>query len=285
MRDSLRPSFPSRIGSWLVAMLAIWGCAFSGDTTDPDATARGAAPAREAETKTKPHIVFLIGEKEYRTAETLPAFAKKELEPRGARCTFVHVSENDPNNFPELKALEEADLLVVSVRRRTPPAAQLAAIRAYLARGGALVGIRTASHAFDRDPPAGHGRWATFDREVLGHHYQGHYGNKPPAGPKSIVRVAEAASDHPIVKGLSLEELVVPSHLYKARDLAKTATPLVFGRLENSDTREPVALVNTYEGGRVFYTSLGSPGDFELPFFRKLFTQGIYWALETPPKK
>jgi len=78
------------------------------------------------------------------------------------------VSENDPNDFAGLEALKDADLLFLSVRRRTPPKAQLDLVRAHLAKGKPLVGIRTASHAFDREPPSEHhARWAKFDDELL----------------------------------------------------------------------------------------------------------------------
>src|SRR6187399_673349 len=104
------------------------------------------------------HIVFMIGEDEYHTWETLPEFARKELEPRGYRVTIVNADTADKNNFPGLiEALRTADLLALSVRRRTPPAEQLAAVRAYLAAGKPLLGIRTACHAFalrPTDPPA-----------------------------------------------------------------------------------------------------------------------------------
>ena len=36
-----------------------------------------------------PHIVFLIGEREYKTKETLPKFAEEELIPRGVRVSYV----------------------------------------------------------------------------------------------------------------------------------------------------------------------------------------------------
>src|SRR5438445_692482 len=95
------------------------------------------------------HIVMLIGEDEYHTAETLPEFAKTEFEPRGIHVTIVEADAKDKNNFPGLMdALSKADLLLVSTRRRTMPKEQIDAVKAYLAAGKPLVGIRTACHAF-----------------------------------------------------------------------------------------------------------------------------------------
>src|SRR5690349_11959430 len=112
-----------------------------------------------AQTRRPPHIVFMIGEDEYHTWDTLPEFAKRELEPHGYVVTTIQQDEKDKNNFPGLvDALKSADLLFVSVRRRTPPPDQLNAVRAHLDAGKPLVGIRTACHAFalrPNDPPAG----------------------------------------------------------------------------------------------------------------------------------
>ena len=49
----------------------------------------------------------------------------------------------------------------------------------------------------------------------------------------------------------------------------------VVGRPET----EPVAWVNTKEGRRVFYTSMGAPEDFPVPQFRRLLLNGVLWAL------
>src|SRR3954453_15840725 len=81
-----------------------------------------------------PHIVFMIGEDEYHTWDTLPDFAKRELEPRGYTITIIKQNPAEKNNFPGLvEALRSGDLLFVSVRCRTPPVDQLEAVRAHLA--------------------------------------------------------------------------------------------------------------------------------------------------------
>src|SRR5690606_39279235 len=64
----------------------------------------------------RPRVTFLIGEDEYRTWETLPAFAAKELRWRGLD---VRIVQEENGAFPELiPPVGESDLLVVSVRRR-----------------------------------------------------------------------------------------------------------------------------------------------------------------------
>jgi type 1 glutamine amidotransferase len=229
-----------------------------------------------------PHAVFMIGEDEYHTWETLPEFAQKELEPRGYRVTIVHADSADKNNFPGLvEALRTADLLVVSVRRRTPPAAQLDAVRAYLAAGKPLVGIRTACHAFalrPTDPPAAPplSTWPEFDPEVLG----GHYTNHHPAGPPTVVTLAPRAGTHPILKGISMERLTGAGSLYKVSPLEKGTTTLLMGTIPGQPP-EPVAWTRSYEKkqARIFYTSLGHPDDFKNAEFRRLLLNGVQWAI------
>jgi type 1 glutamine amidotransferase len=45
-------------------------------------------------------------------------------------------------------------------------------------------------------------------------------------------------------------------------------------------TRLPVAWTNVYAGGRVFYTTLGHPGDFQSEAFRRLLENAIRWAID-----
>ena len=56
-------------------------------------------PAFQFKPDDRPRAVFLIGEDEYKTEMTLPAFAAKELEPLGVRCTFVIADPKSPHDF------------------------------------------------------------------------------------------------------------------------------------------------------------------------------------------
>jgi len=92
--------------------------------------------------------------------------------------------------------------------------------------------------------------------------------------------VIDGVEDHPILRGFPKKPFPVTSHLYKSRDLASSATPLLQGRIEGTDHEEVIAWTNAYHGGRIFYTSLGSPADFKLPAFQRLLVNAIDWALE-----
>jgi type 1 glutamine amidotransferase len=239
-----------------------------------------------AESKSGARVVFMIGEDEYKTWETLPEFARTDLEPKGFRVTIVQADALDKNNFPGLvKALKEADLLFISLRRRTPPADQLQAVRAHLQSGKPLIGIRTACHAFALQPKDKAklvlnpklAEWAEFDPEVLGGHYTGHYA----AGPKSTITVAAGAAEHPILKGVEVRQLLGNGALYKVSPLADSARPLLIGTI-TGEAPEPVAWTRLYgaKQARIFYTSLGHPDDFRNPQFRRLLVNGVQWALE-----
>src|SRR5687767_7111089 len=109
---SLMP-LPSRV---LAAFLAVAAVVLFGATP--------VAPAADAS-----RIVMMIGEDEYHTWETLPEFADKDLRPLGYQVTIVHADEANKNDFRGLvDALREADLLFISVRRRTPVKEQLEAV-------------------------------------------------------------------------------------------------------------------------------------------------------------
>jgi type 1 glutamine amidotransferase/nicotinamidase-related amidase len=226
-------------------------------------------------------IVMIIGDDEYKTEVTLPAFAKQELEPAGFRVTIIHADKNDPNKFPGLvEAVREADLVLVSVRRRTPVKEQLDAVRAHVTAGKPLVGIRTASHAFslrDKKPLAsGLDSWPEFDAQVLGGHYHNHHVE----GPKTTLSAAPGAREHPILRGVDLTQFSGTGSLYKNIPLVGSTTPLLSGTIP-SQPPEPVAWTNAPRGGgRVFYTSLGHPADFDNPAFRKLLLNGICWSLD-----
>jgi type 1 glutamine amidotransferase len=232
--------------------------------------------------ESKPHAVVMIGEREYKTDETLPRFVAQHLEPRGIRCTIIHADAADGNLFPGLKALKTADVLLLSVRRRVLPEKDLQLVREFLAAGKPVVGIRTANHAFHNwgQRPEGHAEWQEFDAQVIGGNYTGHHGD----GPDAAIRAAEGANDHPILQDVSIDSLVGHGSLYKVSPLAKTATPLLIGRIPDQ-MPEPVAWTHNFGEARVFYTSLGHPDDFQSDEFCRLLANAVEWTLARAPTR
>ncbi|MFT5128474.1 MAG: putative membrane-bound dehydrogenase-like protein [Rhodothermales bacterium] len=234
-----------------------------------------------------PHILILIGEHEYGTAETLPAFVESEL--GDYACTIIRAKSNDRKSrdchvFPGLaEALKKADLLLISVRRRYPPKSAMAALREWIDAGHPVVGIRTSSHAFGERPkgsgyqaPAGHEAWNSFDRDVFGASYQGHFGSQHG---KPAARLREVRP-HPILDGIQPPaDWQVSSHLYRSRLLAPSATVLWSGEaFSDPGSDEPIAW--TY--GRNVHSSLGSISDMAQPWFRRFLANAIAWSLAQP---
>ena len=224
----------------------------------------------------QPRVVFMIGELEYNTKLSLPKFAREQLEPRGICSTIVHADEKDRNNFPGLRALKAADLLLVSVRRRSLPLDQLALVREYAESGRPIIGIRTASHAFHTkgEHPDGHAEWQTFDREVFGGNYRDHH----VGGGVTPLKAVEESAKHPILAGVSFDSFVGHGSLYRVTPLSATAMPLVVGTIPDQPP-QPVAWTHRYKRSRVFYISLGHFDDFASPDFNRLLTNAVVWAL------
>lgn len=230
----------------------------------------------------RPHVVMLIGEREYETAKTLPVFARQRLY-QSMKVTCVTADADSPNQFPGIQAIHDADLLLVSVRRRTLPTADLKIVRDYVASGRPVVGIRTASHAFSlrgKPAPEGHASWEQFDAEVFGGNYQGHHGNKQDSDIKSYVWGAVDGSQKVDWPMLSSVEQRTTSWLYKTSPLQPGANVLMMGRVGARQPHEPVSWTFIHQGGgRSFYTSLGHPDDFEQEAFQAMLKAGIEWAL------
>ena len=229
-----------------------------------------------------PTIVFVLAEREYKTAETVPVFYEKHLKPLGFEAKFVTAPPSGPerDNLKGLEnALKGADLVFLSVRRRAPKVAQLKAIQDYIAASKPLVGIRTASHPFDirkGETPKGHAQWKTFDPDVLGGSYNGHHGKQ-----KTQWRAVESAQEHVILKGVCSGSQFTGGSLYRSAPLAKSTTTLAIGSAEGIETSQPVAWTNKPKtGNRIFYTSLGHVSDFENEQFLKMLTNAVVWAAE-----
>jgi putative heme-binding domain-containing protein len=223
----------------------------------------------------RPRAVFVIGEDEYHTWETLPAFARDELEPRGIRCNFAIATTEKPNEFPGIEALDDADLLVLSVRRRSPKIDQLKRIQRFIESGKPTVAIRTACHAFDTrgKHSADEAEWRELDRDVLGGNYTGHHAN----GVEPTVVKEPGAESNEIIQGFP-QSFISKGSLYRVNPLAKSTHVLLTGSIPGFPA-EPVAWTNDIGKGRIFYTSLGHPADFQAPAFRTLLQNAIFWAL------
>lgn len=232
---------------------------------------------------TRPRVAFLIAEDEYKTERSLPPFAARWLA-RDYAIAFVFDAADDKNRLSGASAIDDADVLFVSARRRSLPTSQLDAVRRHVAAGKGVVGIRTASHAFalrNNTPTSeGHAVWPEFDPEVLG----GHYVNHHKEGPKVAIAATAEPGASLLLTGVAGPgaNLFGAGSLYKVRPLAPSASSLLIGTIPG-EAPEPVAWTNlTASGGRVFYTSLGHVGDFAQPAFLRLLRNAVDWTAGRP---
>src|SRR5437868_649753 len=163
-----------------------------------------------------PLVVFVTGDNEYGSEETMPEIAKA-LESRYGMKTIVlkaYPDQNAEENIPGLEALAKADLAVFFLRWRLLPADQVEKIDAYLRSGKPVVGFRTSTHSFNY--PKGHPleRWNAFGSFALGAppgwgNGHTHYGHNS----STDVTVIPEAAGNPILTGVE-KQFRVRSWLY-----------------------------------------------------------------------
>jgi type 1 glutamine amidotransferase len=269
------------------SLIALTACALM-------VTALG-TPAQAAERRPQKTLVFILAENEYRAWRTIPEFGQILEDKYGFQCEYLTSStdDKDPNRFfiPRMERVKKADLVVVFARRRALPSEQIQILKEYLDSGKPLIGIRTACHAFDANlvvpkeggaPVAANVRlsegleqWKTFDKDVFGCSYHGHY--EP--GIVTVVTVNPEKKGHPILTGVP-ETFESPSWLYLVAPLAPTAEALMMGKIPGKDA-EAVLLTNTYKrGSRIVYTSLGHWDDFKLPAFQRILINSVFWTMK-----
>ena len=205
-------------------------------------------------------LCMLSGSFEYDSESSLTIF-RDYIERERPVCAdlIVYQSEDDDQS---LSVIAEADVLLVFTRRLNVDGEELERFKSYCRAGRPIVGVRTASHAFQN--------WLEFDREVLGGNYNMHWDH----GPQARVRFEPAAEVHPIMEGVS--EFSSAGGLYRNAGISTDTTLLMSARTDEHD--EPVTWTRTHAGGRVFYTSLGHQAEFQDPNFLRLLANAVLWC-------
>jgi len=236
-----------------------------------------------------PHIVFVTGDEEYRSEETMPMLARILHRDHGfsvSVCFSLTDGVIDPNrldNIEGLEILEKADMMVVNTRFRKLPAEQAERITAFAESGKPMAGFRTATHAFK------YGGGNPLDKEwpqkVFGLPWISHHGHEN----STDALIVGKNAGHPVLRGV--KPFHARSWLYHSGTLLESALPLITGRAvkgkaaggEYFSDPHTVAWVHEYKGekgmSRVFFTTMGHPEDFQQESMRKLSLNGILWAL------
>lgn len=211
-------------------------------------------------------VAFVSGSLEYKSDESLPklqAMLEKHLPVEGVR--LFRKADDD---VPGLEKLGECDLAIFFTRRLTVDGEQLKAVKAYCESGKPVIGLRTASHGFQK--------WLEMDKEVFGGDYANHY----KANIKTDVTVNVKNRENPILKDVG--PFVSSGSLYRNAKPAADVTILLQGTIP--DHSEPVAWTRTRKVNdreqRIFYTSLGHPDDFADVNFLNLVENAVAWCLD-----
>ena len=214
----------------------------------------------------KLNLTMLSGSFEYDSEDSL-TILRDYLKHHSPQITSELIIYKNEDDNPSLQSLEEkTDVLLVFTRRLNTEGIELERFKNYCAQGKPIIGVRTASHAYQN--------WLAFDKEVLGGNYDGHYGNDLIAHVELVDH-----SDHPILK--EVEPFESQGSLYRNTPITDDTMLLLTGRTDEES--EPIAWTrvhSTGDRGRIFYTSLGHQRDFwELDFLR-LIDNAINWVVD-----
>jgi hypothetical protein len=102
------------------------------------------------------HVVIVSGDEEYHSEEALPQLARILAKHHGFDCTVLFAVDDQgvitPTRTDHIAgrvALRTADLMVVLTRFRDLPDDEMKRIADYVDSGRPIVGLRTATHAFN----------------------------------------------------------------------------------------------------------------------------------------
>ena len=254
-------------------------------------------------------IVLISGDEEYRSEEALPMMAKILSKYHGFDCTVLFAidpdsGEIDPEhqtNIPGLEALDTADLMLIFTRFRELPDDQMKHIVDYINSGRPIMGLRTATHAFQyaRDKSGPYAKYdcenkdfqGGFGRQILGETWVDHHGHHGYESTRGLIN--SASKEHPIVRGV--EDIWGTTDVYAVSELAGKPQVILDGQVltglghdddPKPDTQTmPIAWINEYTGdqgktSRVFCTTMGAATDLVCEDLRRLLVNAIYWGLE-----
>lgn len=211
----------------------------------------------EGKDKNAKHIVFISGDEEYRSEEALPQLAKILSVRHGFKTTVLFAQDpanpgiidaNYSFNIPGLSALDTADMMVIFTRFRALPDDQMQHIDHYLKSGKPVMGIRTATHAFNFNADSdssfkhyGNGyngektEWKDgFGRLVLGEKWISHHGHHKHQSTRGFI--AKGAESHPITNGIEDGDIWGPTDVYGVRlPQPGDIQALILGQVVNRD--------------------------------------------------
>lgn len=246
-------------------------------------------------------VVLISGDEEYRSEEAMPMLAKILSQHHGFDCVVLftlhpekgYIDPYNQNNLPGLEELDDADLMIVFTRFRTPSKG-MEHVEKYLDAGKPVIGLRTATHGF-------RGKWGYFGLQILGEKWVAHHGGHKREGCRGVVE--EANAKHPVLNGV--EDVFAPSDVYAVRNLdEKQATVLLRGAVtktldpkselvdgKKNEPMQALAWLREYSSpgggkGQAFCTTMGAAVDLVSDDARRIVVNASYHltGLEVPMK-
>lgn len=280
-----RLAYSRKSGRWrffsviaVILMMLPQKPAAAGDGTLPFSVPAGVTP--------RGHVVFVAGDEEYRTEESMPMLAKILSQKHGYNCTVVfsmgpdgadYIDPNNQQGLRGLKSLKAADLMIIGTRFRQPSAEQAAFVTEYLKAGKPVIGLRTSTHSFRG--PEKFGDVLTFDEfglKILGEQWVSHHGQHKVQGARGLPE--PGSGDHPILRGV--DDVFAPSDVYGVIHLTAADQILMRGAVtaslnpkspivqnELNKPMQPLAWIHKYQltpdapEGTAFCTTAGASVD------------------------
>jgi hypothetical protein len=254
------------------------------------------------------HIVFLAGDEEYRSEESLPQMAKILAVRHGFKCTVLFsldskdgtINPNAGNNLTGAEALDHADAIFMMLRfRKYSDEAMKHFVDAYLA-GKPIIALRTSTHAFQFNNPdkTSYARYTHnskewqggFGRQVLGETWVTHLGTNHKEATRGVIE--PALRKDPLLRGVGnifadtgcyhVDPQTDSTILVRA-DILSGTTPDSPLHPTKNDPHQPLAWyrIHRNEAGntnKVFCTTMGSATDLLDENLRRLLVNSVYWG-------
>ncbi len=262
------------------------------------------------------HIVFLAGDEEYRSEESLPQMAKILAVRHGFKCTVLFsldakdgtINPNASTSLVGAEALDHADAIFMSLRfRQYPDETMKHFVNAYLA-GKPIIALRTSTHAFQFNNPTNtaYARYTHnskewpggFGRQVLGETWVSHLGTNHKEATRGVIE--PALKEDAILRGV--KTIFAGTGCYKVNpqpdstillraDILDGTTPDAPLHPTKNTPHQPLAWyrIHKNEAGKtnkVFCTTLGSSTDLRDDNLRRLLVNSVYWGfgMEVPAR-
>lgn len=244
-------------------------------------------------------IVLISGDEEYRSEEAMPMLGKILSQHHGFKCTVLfsldpeagYIDPNNQSNLPGMEALDDADLMIVFTRFRTPSDEQMKSFDKFLAAGKPIIGLRTSTHGF-------RGKWGFFGRQILGEQWVAHHGGHKREGCRGVIE--EKHAQHPVLNGV--KDVFAPSDVYTVKNLTDQETILLRGAVtetldpkskpvegQKNDPMMPLAWLKDYTSptgakGKSFCTTMGASVDLLSDDARRIIVNASFHltGLEVP---